>query len=56
MGLAERKTTSEDVDAIPCPVFSAARAGMFPGMAMDATVAATEPLRKFRRLKAAFFS
>jgi hypothetical protein len=56
MGLPERNTTSDEVEAIPCPVFSAAKAGTVPGMAMDATVAATEPLRKFLRLKDSFFS
>ena len=53
MGLAERKAISDG--AVPCPEFSVAKAGKFPGMPMEATVAATEPLRKFRRLKASFF-
>jgi hypothetical protein len=56
MGLAERKRTSEEVEAVPCPVFSAAKAGTFPGKAIEATVAATEPLKNFRRLKTSFFS
>jgi hypothetical protein len=56
MGLPERNRTSDEVDAIPCPVLSATKAGNFPGEAMEATVATTEPLRKFLRLKESFFS
>jgi len=56
IGLPERNTTSDEVDAIPCPVFSTAKAGNSPGEAMDATAVATEPLKKFLRLKDTFFS
>jgi hypothetical protein len=52
MGLADRKAISDD--AVPCPAVSPAIAGMLPGRPMEATVAATEPLRKFRRVKASF--
>jgi hypothetical protein len=54
MGLAERKAISDG--AIPCSAFSAAKTGKFPGNTADATVAATDPLKKFRRLKASLLS
>ena len=55
MGLPDRNTTSDEVDAKPCPVFSVPKADNFPGEAMDATAVATEPLKKFLRLMGPFF-
>ena len=54
MGWAERKAISDG--AVPCPAFSAATAGIFPGRPMEATVAAAERLKKFRRLNPSLFS
>jgi hypothetical protein len=56
MGLAERKAMSDaavsGLGSAPIPSI----AGSFAGNPTEATVAATEPLKKFRLLSACFFS
>jgi hypothetical protein len=56
MGWAERKEISEELVSRPVGERLPDEERPFPGAAMEATVAATDPLRKFRRVRDCFFS
>jgi hypothetical protein len=54
MGRAERKAIQEGFEVDSGIAFPNVFAANLPGTPTDATVAATERLKKFRRLKASF--